>query len=321
VELCRAVEKSRRIYMFAENYPYGLANQEMRRLYLAGEIGDARYAEGEYNHAFEESGRLRISPGLNHWRNWCPPTYYCSHALAPLMYATDTMPTNVNAVSIIDESAQSPQTVRVADAGAVMLVRMDNGAVFRLWGLMQSSVHRIRYEIHGERGMMGTAEPSPWSTLRIHHEKWLCKPGQKRDMVYTPDWPSDAALADKSGHGGGDFWTNRHFAQAIRDKRQPYLNVYRGVAMSITGILAWRSAMNNGMAIDIPDFSKESVRRKHVNDHWSPFPDGTGDGKAPVSLRGYVAPSRKAVARARKVWSAMGYADASATKPRRKPRP
>ena len=36
-----------------------------------------------------------ISPGLNHWRNWLPPTYYCSHALAPLMCITDTMPKSV----------------------------------------------------------------------------------------------------------------------------------------------------------------------------------------------------------------------------------
>ena len=31
-----------------------------------------------------------------HWRNWIPSTYYCTHALAPLMYITDTMPLSVN---------------------------------------------------------------------------------------------------------------------------------------------------------------------------------------------------------------------------------
>ena len=39
VELIEAVEKSGRIYMFAENYPYTAFNQEMARLYKAGEIG------------------------------------------------------------------------------------------------------------------------------------------------------------------------------------------------------------------------------------------------------------------------------------------
>jgi predicted dehydrogenase len=39
VALCRAVEETGRIYMLAENYPYTAFNQEMARLYRAGEIG------------------------------------------------------------------------------------------------------------------------------------------------------------------------------------------------------------------------------------------------------------------------------------------
>ena len=50
VALCRAVEKSGKIYMLAENYPYTVFNQEMKRLYDEGEIGEVMYAEGEYNH-------------------------------------------------------------------------------------------------------------------------------------------------------------------------------------------------------------------------------------------------------------------------------
>ena len=40
VALTRAVERSGKIYMFAENYPYMAYNQEMRRLYQAGEVGE-----------------------------------------------------------------------------------------------------------------------------------------------------------------------------------------------------------------------------------------------------------------------------------------
>jgi predicted dehydrogenase len=307
VQLCREVEKSKRIYMFAENYPYGLALQEMRRLYQAGEIGPVRYAEGEYNHAMNEGGRLRLSPGLKHWRNWLPPTYYTTHALAPLMHITDTLPLRVSAMAMSEESTQSPRTTRVADMGCAMLVRMDSGAVFRIWGLMQSSIHRIRYELHGERGMMGTVEPNSWTTLRVHHEKWLTRGKEVRSKVYIPNWPSHAELAEKTGHGGGDLWTSLHFANAIRSGEQPYLDVYRGVAMTLVGIIGWRSALAEGQPMAIPDFRQESVRRKHANDHGSPYPDGTGDGKMPPSIRGLVPPSRKAVAAARKAWKAMGY--------------
>ena len=61
-------------------------------------------------------------------------------------------------------------------------------------------------------------------------------------------------LARKSGHGGGDFWTTFHFAEAIRTGKPPFLDVYRGVAMSSVGILAWKSALQDGQPFDVPDF-------------------------------------------------------------------
>ena len=304
VALARAVEKSGKTYMFAENYPFSLGCQEMRRIYKSGELGSVRYAEGEYNHAAEENWRLSISPGQKHWRNWLPSTYYCSHALAPLMYATDTMPVKVNGLSIVEEPIQSPNTVKVSDSGSVILCRMDNGAVFRIFGLMLSSEHRVKYEIHGERGVMGT---SGWNQIRVHHEAWLRDKGQPQARTYTPDWPEHGDLAAKAGHGGGDFWTNFHFANAIRSGKPPYLDVYRGVAMCSVGILAWRSALEDGTPLAMPDFRKESERKKFENDNWSPWQDGTGDGKAPPSIQGYKKPNTKAVEKAREAWNKIGY--------------
>lgn len=305
--LCRAVEQSGKVYMFAENYPYSAANQELRRLYRAGEVGEVRYAEGEYNHPGEEHWRLSISPGLEHWRNWLPPTYYCSHALAPLMYITDRMPVAINALSITEEATQSPHTTKVSDAGSVILARMDNGAVFRIWGLMLSSIHRVKYEVHGDRGYIATAEPNHWSNVRIHHEEWLREPGQEADVAYAPDWPEHAELARQAGHGGGDFWMNFHFANAIRTRRQPYLDVYRGAAMAAVGILGWRSCLEQGRPFAVPDFRDETTRRTLDNDHWSPFPDDAGPGQPPPSIRGQIDPADEVKQHALQEWAKQGY--------------
>ena len=129
VALIREVEKSGRIYMFAENYPYTAANIEMHRLVQAGEIGQALYADGEYNHPMSIEDALRISPGLKHWRNNLPATYYCTHALAPLMCITDTMPVSVNALSI-PWPRPPRQAVRQRDPGSVILCQMNGGALF-----------------------------------------------------------------------------------------------------------------------------------------------------------------------------------------------
>jgi len=302
VALCRAVEQSKKIYMLAENYPFTAVNMEMRRVYRTGEIGRVTYAEGEYNHPGDIRFMNSIAPGLHHWRNWIPSTYYCTHALAPLMYITDTLPVSINSLAIaVPELTR--QLARRTDPGSVILCRMNNGAVFRIFGLWLPG-HSCWYRMHGVHGAMELTRGT--NQLRIWHDEWNAK-RQPIERTYTPAWPEHGDLARKAGHGGGDFWTNFYFAEAIRTGRQPYLDVYRGVTMSSVGILAWKSALQDGTPFTMPDFKKESSRRQFENDHWSPWPDGVGDGKAPPSIRGWQPSTASALARARKTWKSLGY--------------
>jgi len=308
VELCRTVEKTGLIYMLAENYPYTAFNMEMRRVYQTGEIGSVTYAEGEYNHPMTPEGRLSLSPGMFHWRNWIPSTYYCTHALAPLMFITNTMPVKVNGLSIavpeIDE-----RTVRRGDAGSVILCRMDNGSVFRIFGLILPG-HSNWYRVHGTKGAMELIRGHGYfgsGMIRIWHEGWDVKKGTPLERIYLPDWPEHGDLAQKAGHGGGDFWTNFEFANAIRSGKQPFLDVYRGVAMSSVGILAWKSALEDGKPFEMPNFKKEEDRKRYENDTWSPFPKDGKPGSAPPSILGLKKPTKKGLALAKKIWKQIGY--------------
>ena len=308
VALCRAVEKSGCTYMLAENYPYTAFNMEMRRLYRTGEIGDVTYAEGEYNHPMAPDARMSISPGMNHWRNWLPSTYYCTHALAPLVFITGPMPVKVNGLSIACRDVDAA-TVRRADPGSVILCRMDNGAVFRIFGLMLPG-HSNWYRVHGSKGAMEIARGPGYfgsGQIRVWHEEWDRPEGVPLERSYVPDWPEHGDLARRAGHGGGDFWTNFEFANAIRSGKPPFLDVYRGVAMSSVGILAWKSALVEGAPFEVPDFRREKVRKAYENDHWSPWPKDAGPGQPPPSILGVPKPSREGLARARKIWKKLGY--------------
>ncbi|MCE9591595.1 MAG: Gfo/Idh/MocA family oxidoreductase [Planctomycetes bacterium] len=309
VALCRAVEKTGKTYMLAENYPFTVFNMEMRRLYKTGELGRCLYAEGEYNHPMDSESRSAIAPGQKHWRNLLPSTYYCTHALAPLCYITEAKPVSVIGLSMACREVDDG-TARVADPGSVILTRNDDGSVFRIFGLLVPG-HSNWYRVHGSKGAMETERGHGYfgsGRVRVWHEEWDRKMGSvPAERVYHPDWPEHGDLAHRAGHGGGDFWTNFHFANAVRSGKPPFLDVYRGVNMSSVGILAWRSALQNGTPIDMPDFKKESSRRAYENDHWSPWQDGTGDGKAPPSILGTPKPSAKGLAAARKVWKRIGY--------------
>lgn len=308
--LSRAVKRTGKVYMFAENYCFFAVNQEMRRLYRAGEVGELRLGECEYMHPFGDKERNRLAPGMNHWRNWIPSTYYCTHALGPMMYITDLRPVSVNAHSITYGADEKHlKHARRSDPGSVILVRMNNGATVIVNGLILRG-HGNFYRLHGSRGLMETLRGGDPNKLRIVHEAWDRAAGDVSEKVYRTDFPISEkmkGLAQAAGHGGGDFFTNYHFAEAIRKGRQPWLNVHRGIDMSIVGILGWRSALAEGAPVAVPDFRKESVCKEFEGDGWSPYPEDAGVGQPPPSVLGVPRLTKGQVAAAREVWDAMGY--------------
>ncbi len=309
VALIEAVERSGKIYMFAENYPYMVYNQEMRRLFQEGAIGDFRYGEGEYVHPMQALDSNKISPGYNHWRNWIPATYYCTHSLAPVMYITDTWPKKVNGFVVpydYQDRNRQLMTVRRSDMAAMIALRMDNGAVVKsLHGSLRGHGNWVR--IHGNRGMMENTRWGNQQMLRIRREPFEKPEGSPVEEIYLPDFPEFQEEALKAGHGGGDFFMNYHFAQAIRTGKQPYLDVYRGVTMSAVGVLAYRSVLADSAPVDVPDFRDPVARQAFANDHWSPNPAEAAPGQPLPSIYGDIVPTPEAYDYARQVWAGIGY--------------
>jgi len=307
VELIRTVERTGLTYMFAENYPFMVFNQEMRRRYLAGDIGSFMYGEAEYVHPMDSNRHARLSPGVNHWRNWIPATYYCTHALGPIMYVTDTWPTKVNGF-VVPNREDDPVhqlSVRQNDAASMIALRMDDGSVVKLLQVYLRG-HGVWVRIHGSRGAMENLRHGERDHLYFRQENYH-EDAEPVDEVYAPDFPEYAEEAATAGHGGGDFFTNVHFANAIRSGEPPYLDVYRGVAMSIIGPLAYRSALDDSNTIDVPDFRTEAARVQYEDDHWSPDPAAHKDGDPLPSILGKREIPDKALDDAREIWRENGY--------------
>jgi hypothetical protein len=72
--------------------------------------------------------------------------------------------------------------------------------------------------------------------------------------------------------------------------------------MSVVGIQAWKSCLENGQPYEIPDFTDEKARALHENDHWSPFPEDAGPGQPFPSIRGDIQSTPEAIAYARQLW-------------------
>ncbi|MDA0711825.1 MAG: Gfo/Idh/MocA family oxidoreductase, partial [bacterium] len=179
VALARAFEKSDRVYMFAENYPYMVYNQEMRRLYQKGHVGEFKYGEGEYVHPDPPEVKLARSCGRDHWRNWIPSTYYCTHSIAPVMYITNTRPVKVNGFVVPYDYEDPTKTNHMsrADMAAVIICRMDNDAVMKsLHGTLRGHGNYVR--IHGNKGVMENCRHGDKTRLRVWREPWEKRKGE-----------------------------------------------------------------------------------------------------------------------------------------------
>src|SRR3989339_11815 len=277
VALCRAVEQSGKTYMLGENYCYFKYVQEMTRLYQKGMLGEYLYGECEYVHDCRMI-QHSITSGPDHWRNWIPPMYYCTHSLGPIITITKTRPVKVS--GFVVPNTLSRQVERRGDDWGILVCTMDNNAVTRVLTWSTGPHDSIWYRVHGTKGAMENNRWRDTDKLNLYIEKWP-KPGSY-EKTYEPEFHKYARQAKKTGHGGGDFFIVWDFVDAIIKGKNPPIDVYMAMDMTLPGLLGYRSACQGNAPLEVPDFRSESVRKKYEKDHWSPDPKDKGLGRQPA---------------------------------------
>ncbi len=282
VALVRAAEKSKGIYMLAENYPFMIFNREMKRVFSNGSLGKFLYGEGEYNHPFDlddAETHLSIRPYSKHWRNYLPRTYYITHSLAPLMYITGSWPKRVTALPVFSPFTDEKIVgSAVGDRAAVLMTLNGDGSVFKMTGCAAFGAHGNSYRICGQNGQIENIR-GDFERIMLRYNSWQIPEGMKEINSYVPDWADDEKeFAEKAGHGGSDFFVIKEFFDCIRNGRKPDFDEYFATAMASVAILGHRSLLEKGVPYDIPDFKNEEDRIKWENDFSTPF---FSEAKAP----------------------------------------
>ena len=302
VELVRAFEKSSSIYMLGENYPQMKFNREIRRVCDGGTLGKILYAEGEYNHPSDASD-VRFKKAYiyseNHWRNLLPATYYITHSLGPIMWATGATPEKVTAFAIFSPvEGDVPNAKRSGDNSAIITTQNDDGSVFRVTACSRFGGHHNSYRVCGTEGQIENLR-GMGEKVMLRYNDWSKPEGMEEVNFYEPQWNDpDEEFIKTSGHGGGDYLTCRTFIRCIEAGKQPEhpYDLHSAVAMASVAILAHRSMLDGGKPYDIPDFTKEEDRRLYENDRLTPFygPDGS-DPTLPCCSRADFRPTEKQV--------------------------
>lgn len=296
VALVETVERTGLVYNLAENYPFTKPRLYLARRFREGFFGELEYAENEYNHdsrrplSFRYNGGGPVRPGhsLHGWRSWQHQHFYSTHSLGPIMHITGARPTRV--VSLPGQNSMAANISQVASAAMAtvapsLLTMSDGGLVRNFMGSTPNDSHLLRlwgtkaaavYDGHLSLRVGGKGDGT---FIRV--EPTWPEPESRQTTGQSSRTPSLGDLAESSGHGGGDFWVLYQFARQILTGEPAFWDVHRASDVTLAGICAYRSALEGGRPLDVPDFrdatTREECRHDHVAQtpydwHGGPFP-------------------------------------------------
>ncbi len=283
VELIEAVERSGKVYTYAENYCYTPVRWEMRERYRRGDIGELMYAEGEYVHDCSSIWPQITYGERDHWRNQDYSTFYCTHSIGPILSMTGLRPVKVTGYETQNRpymwSLGSP-----APCAGMELITLNNGAILKsLHGGLKHTSHS-NYQLNGDRGGMKDLGDGNLAVY-IEGENENCR---GKHETYRPKPVVEGS--QHTGHGGGDFFTTYYFIRSILGDevaRARAIDVYTAVDMCIPGILAYKSICNDNNSVKVPNLRNKEERDAYRNDTFCTFKHIAGDQYVSNNIQGY----------------------------------
>lgn len=268
VELVEAVEATGKIYVYAENYCYMPAPREMKRLYEAGELGQFEYGEGEYIHNCEPIWPEITQGNPDHWRNHLYATFYCTHSIGPLIHITGLRPVQVSGFEI-PFNARNARMGKKGGAAGIEMITLDNGAIIKSihGGLARNSVW---YSIYGSNGHLESAreDAENGGVGRIYRgvDDYEGENALQRRNTYEPK-DSQSEEAARYGHGSSDYYCMYNAIEKIRgNSSADAIDVYEALDMFLPGLFAYRSILQGGKPMMIPNLRDAEVRDQYRHD-------------------------------------------------------
>lgn len=287
VELIETVESTGMTYAYAENYCYMPAPYEMRKLYRQGKIGEFEYGECEYLHNCESIWPSITYGDKNHWRNNMYSTFYCTHSLGPIIHATGLRPVSVTGF----ESTMNARNLATGAKGAnlgIEMVTLENGALVKSahGGLYENS---IWYSMYGSKGRMESAredaERDKYYRIYVKADKHAGAYENLPIETYLPR-ENDERVKGVS-HGGSDFYSIWHFVEKLLGNPEAdTIDVYEALDMCMCGMFAYRSILNGGVSMQIPNLRNKAEREIWREDVACCDPKVAGDQLLPTCKGG-----------------------------------
>jgi len=286
VELIETVEETGMIYAYGENYCYRGAPYEMKKLYAENKIGEFEYGECEYVHNCESIWPSITYGERDHWRNNMYSTFYCTHSIGPIIHITGLRPVRVTGF----EGTKTERARRggsKAGAFGMEIITLENGGIIKsLHGDLY--ITNVWYTVYGSKGRMESARKYTRdkndSYIYIQSDEFSGEYNHKIEEYETV--PKDKR-SESFGHGGADYFCMANFvSKVLGEPDADTIDVYEAMDMFLPGMFAYRSILNNGASMDIPNLRNKDERDKWRNDTACTDPKVAGDMLLPTCVSG-----------------------------------
>ena len=235
-KLLETVKKTGLKYMMAETSCYREDCYAMRQIYRAGGFGRLVYSEGEYYHYCPTP-----IDSYKGWRIGLPPLWYPTHSTAYYVGVTGKRFTSVSCPGFTSDrrrASPAPTSTTTPSATRSPCSRPAKAA---------SPACSCARASSGK-----SARRAGSSARRAGWTAWTTRASMKDlpDLRRPPLPPGVSA----GGHGGSHGPWPTSSSRAILEDRQPLVDIYEALAMTVPGIIAHQSALKDGERLKVPQF-------------------------------------------------------------------
>jgi len=283
--LCDAVEDSGKLYAYGENYCYLPTVLEMRRIFDSGMLGELMHAEANFINDCSYTWHIITRGEREHWRNYVPSTFYCTHSIGPMMFASGRRAVNVVGM----ETQRMPHMAQVgarSGSAAMEIMQLDNGAMGKSCNGNYRRSFASEYRFIAEHG---TVENDPYNAGKLHlilagetsaydHRELLPVNVAKDSLgseIYHATGRELADLERNDPFAFSDIYGINTFIQSIlgnENARRHMIDVYKALDMSLPGLLAYRSILDGSAPYTVPNMRLKEDRKLWCNDTKSTDP-------------------------------------------------
>lgn len=193
--------------------------------------------------------------GTPSWRFGFPPMHYPTHSLGYLVGVTRERIRKVSCLGwgsrehpFLTENAYDNPFWNCA-----AMMQTDKGHMCRCNVFWLCAAGGERAQWFGDQASLYMRNGGVHSDIQRQRMK------SPREAVIPEYWKSDMLpepMRHRAGHGSSAVFISAEFVNALLEEREPEIDLYESLAMTVPGIVAHESALKDGEQLTVPQFDR-----------------------------------------------------------------